>query len=95
MDRSDFAPDEQGLRDALQLLIDAKRAPGTAHGDPVGALELPTQWPVDGVGSPAALAALADIALVQATRLDHAGFFAHMDPRPRGWPGLPRSGRPR
>ncbi|GAA3765078.1 hypothetical protein GCM10022240_16600 [Microbacterium kribbense] len=81
---SDFAPDEDGLQNALARLIDAKLRRGTAHGDPVAPLPVPAQWPADGIGSRAALARLADTALVEATRLDHAGFFAHMDP-PTPW----------
>jgi L-2,4-diaminobutyrate decarboxylase len=80
----DFLPDEHGLHEALRLLIEAKRMPGTAHGDPGAALPVPEAWPDAGIGGRAALAALADTALTAPTRLDHPGFFAHMDP-PTPW----------
>nr|WP_274637046.1 pyridoxal-dependent decarboxylase [Microbacterium bovistercoris] len=81
---ADFAPDDEGLHEALRLLIEAKRMPGTPHGDPEAALPLPESWPDEGVGGRAALAALAAPALAQPTRFDHPGFFAHMDP-PTPW----------
>ncbi len=80
----DFTLDDEGLHDALRALIDAKRTPGTPHGDPGAVLVLPDDWPDAGIGGRAALASLADTALVRPTRLDHPGFFAHMDP-PTPW----------
>lgn len=81
---ADFAPDDAGLRDALQALIDARHAPGMPHGDPNAPLLLPETWPAAGMGGRAALAQLAGPALVRPTRFDHPGFFAHMDP-PTPW----------
>lgn len=81
---SDFAPDDEGLHEALRLLIEAKRMPGTAHGDADQPPTVPDEWPGVGLGGRAALAALADTALTRPTRLDHPGFFAHMDP-PTPW----------
>jgi len=81
---TDFTPDDEGLAHALRLLIDAKREPGIPHGDPVAPLDLPERWPDAGVGGSAALDALAATALRRPTRLDHPGFFAHMDP-PTPW----------
>ena len=81
---TDFTPDDEGLAHALRLLIDAKREPGIPHGDPVAPLDLPERWPDAGVGGSAALDVLAATALRRPTRLDHPGFFAHMDP-PTPW----------
>jgi L-2,4-diaminobutyrate decarboxylase len=80
----DFLPSDQALHEALQQLIDAKNAPGTPHGDPVAPLDLPEALPAHGIGGRAALAALAGPALTRPTRVDHPGFFAHMDP-PTPW----------
>ena len=80
----DFTPDVEGLQQALRLLIQARERPGSPHVDPATPLGLPQQWPAAGVGGRAALEQLAGPALEQASRLDHPGFLAHMDP-PTPW----------
>ncbi len=80
----DFAPDVAGLREALELLIDARSHPGAPHLRPGAATGLPQAWPQAGVGGSAALRALAGAGLEGVARLEHPGFFAHMDP-PTPW----------
>jgi L-2,4-diaminobutyrate decarboxylase len=80
----DFAPDADGLQDALRRLVEARSAPGTPHVDPGVALDLPGELPETGLGGRIALERLAGAALEQVSRLDHPGFFAHMDP-PTPW----------
>jgi len=80
----DFAPDVEGLTDAIRLLVELRGAPGSPHVDPEIAVELPAAVPEVGVGGRAALEQLAGPALAQASRLDHPGFLAHMDP-PTPW----------
>lgn len=80
----DFAPDEQGLADALRRLVEFRGAPGSPHIDPDLVLDLPAVLPETGVGGRAALGRLAGPALGQVSRLDHPGFLAHMDP-PTPW----------
>lgn len=81
----DFAPDAEGLTVALSRLIAARSVPGVPHADPAGELDLPELLPEDGLGGRGALDLLAGPALEQVSRLDHPGFFAHMDP-PTPWP---------
>lgn len=84
--RGDFRPDAEGLRAALEELIAVRSAAGVPHTDPGrGLAEIPPDWPETGVGGRAALALLAGPALHAVSRLDHPGFFAHMDP-PTPWP---------
>ncbi len=80
----DFAPDVEGLTDAIRRLVELRGAPGSPHVDPEIAVELPATLPDVGVGGRAALEQLAGPALAQASRLDHPGFLAHMDP-PTPW----------
>jgi L-2,4-diaminobutyrate decarboxylase len=80
----DFTPDVEGLSAAMRRLAELRGAPGSPHVDPQLTLELPQSLPEDGVGGPAALDRLAGPALAQASRLDHPGFLAHMDP-PTPW----------
>ncbi len=80
----DFVPDVEGLTDALRRLVELRGAPGRPHVDPETALDLPAALPDVGVGGRAALEQLAAPALEQASRLDHPGFLAHMDP-PTPW----------
>jgi len=80
----DFAPDEQGLTEALGRLVEFRSKPGSPHVDPELMLDLPGVLPATGVGGRAALDRLAGPALGQASRLDHPGFLAHMDP-PTPW----------
>lgn len=80
----DFAADPEGLQKALQRLIEVHGQRGSPHVDPDLALALPRALPEAGVGGRAALERLAGPALEQVTRLDHPGFFAHMDP-PTPW----------
>ena len=80
----DFAPDAEGLQDALRLLVEARSRPGSPHIDPAVSIDVPQQWPAVGFGGRGALERLAGVALEQVSRLDHPGFFAHMDP-PTPW----------
>jgi len=80
----DFSPDPAGLTRALKQLIDARTGGGEPHVDPALDMDLPPAWPEEGLGSAAALDRLVDVALHRASRLDHPGFFAHMDP-PTPW----------
>ena len=80
----DFAPDAEGLMEAMRRLVELRGAPGSPHVDPEAALDLPVALPDIGVGGRAALEQLAGPALSQASRLDHPGFLAHMDP-PTPW----------
>jgi len=80
----DFAPDAQGLRAALRWLIEARSQPGSPHVDPALPLDVGQDWPTVGLGGLAALERLRGAALEQVSRLDHRGFFAHMDP-PTPW----------
>ncbi len=80
----DFVPDVEGLQTALRLLVEARSREGSPHVDPATPLDLPGQWPAAGLGGGGALQLLAGAALEQASRLDHPGFFAHMDP-PTPW----------
>jgi L-2,4-diaminobutyrate decarboxylase len=80
----DFAPDVEGLQAALDRLVAARNARGVPHADPQLSLNLPDALPETGVGGRAALERLAGVALEQVSRLDHPGFFAHMDP-PTPW----------
>ena len=80
----DFTVDVEGLQEAVRLLVQARGVPGSPHVDPDVVLDLPPEWPAVGVGGSAALQQLAGPALEQVTRLDHRGFFAHMDP-PTPW----------
>ncbi len=82
---ADFAADPDGLIWALRRLLEARTRPGSPHPDPSVALDLPERLPVDGCGGRAALEALAGPVLDRASRLDHPGFLAHMDP-PTPWP---------
>ncbi len=81
----DFAPDAAGLREAMRVLVELRTRPGSPHVDPQAPLErLPEALPEHGVGALLALERLAGPALGQVSRLDHPGFFAHMDP-PTPW----------
>ena len=80
----DFAPDHEGLQQALRRLIEVRSRPGSAHVDAPSVLDLPRTLPEGGVGGRAALERLAGPGLEQAARLDHPGFLAHMDP-PTPW----------
>jgi len=80
----DFAPDEQGLADAMRRLVELRGAPGSPHVDPDLVLDLPAMLPEVGIGGRVALEWLAIPALGQVIRLDHPGFLAHMDP-PTPW----------
>lgn len=84
MTEHDFRPDADGLSQALARLIAAKESTGSPHISDPAPLDLPTELPAIGLGSSEALNRLADLALSDATRLDHPGFFAHMDP-PTPW----------
>ncbi|MDP9404986.1 MAG: pyridoxal-dependent decarboxylase [Actinomycetota bacterium] len=79
----EFGVDAEGLRWALDQLIEWRGAPGTPVPRPVP-LDLPDTLPEDGVGDHAALEQLVGPALRSAVRLDHPGYFAHMDP-PTPW----------
>lgn len=78
-----FVPDETALVAALTRVLDARRQPGSPHPPPAES-HLPSALPDDGVGGAAALDLLAVTAVDDATRLNHPGFFAHMDP-PTPW----------
>jgi L-2,4-diaminobutyrate decarboxylase len=79
----DFVADPVGLREALDLLLEARAGPGSPH--PESSIDvLSLKWPQSGIGGRAALRALAPVSLNQAVRLDHPGFLAHMDP-PTPW----------
>ena len=80
----DFAPDPEGLQQALRRLIEVRSRPGSAHVASPLVLDLPRTLPEAGVGGRAALERLAGPGLEQAARLDHPGFLAHMDP-PTPW----------
>lgn len=77
----DFDPDPAGLHQAVDMLLDALAEPGSPHSLPdvnLGA------WADTGLGGRDALQALSRAALTEVSRLDHPGFFAHMDP-PTPW----------
>lgn len=75
----DHTFDEPLIRVALEALRSALHDP--AELVPADATTtLPQQLPRTGVGAEAALRALSDIALTGAARLQHRGYFAHMDP---------------
>lgn len=78
---SDFIADSAGLHHAVDLLVAARASAGSPHHD--GILEL-GEWPATGMGGRGALEVLAGPALHDVTRLEHPGFFAHMDP-PTPW----------
>ena len=80
----DFRVDADGLRRALELLIEARGGLGSPHLEPAAEVLVPRELPERGLGSASALQLLAPIALTQVARLDHPGFFAHMDP-PTPW----------
>ncbi len=80
----DFAPNVDGLKNAIALLLEARSRPGSPHVDPAVAVDVPQAWPATGLGGWEALARLAPAALERVSRLDHPGFFAHMDP-PTPW----------
>jgi L-2,4-diaminobutyrate decarboxylase len=81
----DFAADADGLREAMRVLVELRARPGSPHVDPQAPLEgLPEALPEHGIGALLALERLAGPALRQVSRLDHPGFFAHMDP-PTPW----------
>jgi L-2,4-diaminobutyrate decarboxylase len=80
----DCTPDAAGLQDAVRRLIEARSAVGSPHVDPSLALDLPDALPDAGLGGRGALEQLAGPALERVSRLDHPGFFAHMDP-PTPW----------
>ncbi len=80
----DFAPDADGLREALRMLIEVRSEAGSPHINPALPLDVPQQWPAVGLGGMVALEHLKGPALEQVSRLDHPGFFAHMDP-PTPW----------
>jgi len=80
----DFAPNAAGLREALELLIKAKSRLGAPHVDLPLAAVVEGGWPLAGMGGSGVLALLAEGALEQVSRLDHPGFFAHMD-SPTPW----------
>jgi L-2,4-diaminobutyrate decarboxylase len=83
---NDFRPDEAGLLAAVQRLVTALDRRGVAHRDPEQvASTVPARWERAGLGGSAALGVLSEVALEQVSRLDHPGFFAHMDP-PTPWP---------
>lgn len=46
----DFAPDADGLREALRWLIEARSQPGSPHVDPAVPLDIGQQWPEVGLG---------------------------------------------
>ncbi|MFF0212879.1 pyridoxal phosphate-dependent decarboxylase family protein [Streptomyces althioticus] len=81
---SDFLPDETGLTAAVHTLLHELRRPGVPHVAPDMTVDLPDELPRDGIGGHAALNALSATAFEKASRLDHPGFFAHMDP-PTPW----------
>lgn len=72
-----FTPDSSTLHSALDTLLSAMAEAGAAH--KLQPVELGT-WDANGVGDARALQILAGPALHEVTRLDHPGFFAHMDP---------------
>ena len=84
----DFKADPRGLREALDTLLAIHSRPGEAHphsGSTRFALEsLPARLPEHGTGPSEALQRLAPMALGTVARLEHPGFFAHMDP-PTPW----------
>lgn len=51
----DFAPDADGLRQALRWLIEARSRPGSPHVDPAVPLDIGQQWPEVGLGGLSAL----------------------------------------
>lgn len=81
MTAADFAPDADGLLHALRILIDERSQIGSPLPTPAGP---PESWPQTGIGQLAALDLLTQSALTNTARLDHPGFFAHMDP-PTPW----------
>lgn len=78
-----FRPDSDGLRRALELLLDHMEGPGRLPPRPPQA-PLPVDLPADGVGEHAALDALAPWVMEGAAPLRHPGYIAHMDP-PTPW----------
>lgn len=61
----DFAPDVEGLNEALRRLVELRGAPGRPHVDRGIALDLSAVLPHTGVGGHAALERLAGPALAQ------------------------------
>ncbi len=51
----DFAPDADGLREALRMLIEVRSEAGSPHLDPALPLDVPQQWPAVGLGGLVAL----------------------------------------
>ncbi|MFI2429218.1 pyridoxal phosphate-dependent decarboxylase family protein [Streptomyces sp. NPDC018955] len=81
----DFRPSERGLMMAVRTLLRELHEPGRPHVDPAtAAAGLPDEPPEEGLGGEAALRALSPVAFADVSRLDHPGFFAHMDP-PTPW----------
>lgn len=78
-----LGPDEGGVRQAIERLLAAYSAAGSPV-PRVGTSELPSELPVDGVGTEAALGWAVEAGIIQAARLDHPGYLAHMDP-PTPW----------
>jgi hypothetical protein len=68
----EFGVDAEGLRWALDQLMESRSAPGSPVPQPVP-LDLPDTLPEDGVGGRAALEQLVGPALRSAVRLDHPG----------------------
>lgn len=76
MDEFAFAPNETGLRQAVDALLSGQ--------DDGVATELPAAIPEDGIGPTDSLAALEPLVLREGRNLGAPGFFAHMDP-PTPW----------
>lgn len=84
MDEDLFEVDRTAVLQAVEGLLDLRERPGAPvpADTPVG---LPDEMPNEGVGAPAAVAMAGQIGIGQAVRVDHPGYFAHMDP-PTPWP---------
>lgn len=79
----DFSGDPDGLRHALDLLLQRTAGPGTLPPAPVDC-PLPADLPERPLGERATLDALAPWVLDGAAPLRHPGYVAHMDP-PTPW----------
>lgn len=79
----DFAGEADGLRQALQMLLDRTQTPGSLP-PKEATCPLPDQLPGPGLGEHAALSELAPWVLDGAAPLRHPGYIAHMDP-PTPW----------
>lgn len=77
-----FRPNPDALHRAVDTLLAAVSGTGSPHAHAIVDLGA---WPTTGIGESGALQALSGPALHEVSRLDHPGFFAHMDP-PTPWP---------